>query len=140
MLKKTITYVDFNGLKRTEDFYFNLSKSELTEMELLNAGGLSSKLKEAVAARNVPEMVQFFKTLILNSYGKKSEDGRRFIKNPELSEEFYQSEAYSTLFMELATVENEMVNFIKGIVPSDLAAKLDGVDVSQVSLEELINK
>ena len=121
MLKKTISYVDYNGTKRTEDFYFNLTKAEISEMELEIPGGMSEMLKRITAAQDTPTLVKIFKDLILRSYGVKSDDGRRFIKSPQLKEEFSQTEAYSELFMELATNAEAASAFINGIIPADVA-------------------
>lgn len=117
MLKKTIKYTDYDGVERSEDFYFNLTKAELTEMNLSVKGGLENLIKQIVAAQDTPEIIKIFKEIILKSYGQKSLDGKRFIKSPELTEEFTQTEAYSELFMELATNADAATAFINGIVP-----------------------
>lgn len=121
MLKKTITYHDYNDVERTEDFYFNLSKAELLEMELGTSGGLAEMIKKIVAAQDAPSIIKVFKELVLKAYGEKSPDGKRFIKSPELSEAFSQTEAYSQLFMALATDDKQAAEFVNGIVPSDMA-------------------
>lgn len=121
MLKKTITYIDYNGAERTEDFYFNLSKAEITEMEMGVKGGLTETITRIVAAQDSPAIIKIFKDLILKAYGVKSPDGKRFEKSEELSTEFAQTEAYSNLFMELAFDANKAAEFINGIVPADLA-------------------
>lgn len=118
MLKKTFTYTDFNGVERTEDHYFNLSKAELMEMELSTTGGLAEMINKIVAAQDAPAIVKIFKDLVLKAYGQKSADGRRFIKSKELSDEFSQTEAYSQLFMELATDADAAAAFVNGIVPA----------------------
>ena len=118
MLKKTFTYTDYNGVERTEDFYFNLSKAELMEMELSTTGGLAEMINKIVAAQDAPAIVKVFKELVLKSYGQKSADGRRFIKSKELAEEFAQTEVYSQLFMELATDADAASKFVNGIVPA----------------------
>lgn len=123
MLKKTITYTDYNGVQRTEDFYFNLTKAEVMEMELSTAGGLAGMIQKIVAAQDTPAIIKIFKDLILKAYGEKSPDGKRFMKSEEISNEFAQTEAYSILFMELATDDKEASKFVNGIVPSDLAQK-----------------
>lgn len=120
MVKKTINYVDYNGTDRTEDFYFNLSKAEIAEMELSTTGGLSEKIKRIVESKDQAEIVKEFKTIIAKSYGIKSEDGKRFIKSKEITEEFMQTEAYSELFMELATNVDAASSFIQGIIPKNL--------------------
>lgn len=117
MLKKTFTYTDYNGVERTEDHYFNLSKAELMEMELSTTGGLAEMINKIVAAQDAPAIVKIFKDLVLKAYGQKSADGRRFIKSAELSDEFSQTEAYSQLFMELATNADAAAAFVNGIVP-----------------------
>lgn len=124
MLKKTITYVDYNGSERTEDFYFNLTKAEITEMELSKTGGLMETINRAVAAQDAPTIIKIFKELILKAYGEKSLDGKRFIKNDSIREDFTYTEAYSQLFMELSTDANAAANFIKGIIPADMAKEL----------------
>lgn len=124
MYKKTITYPDYNGEEIKEDFYFNLTKAEILEMQLEKEGGLAEKIQAIVDSKNVPELIKIFKELILRSYGKKSDDGKRFIKSPELSREFTQTEAYSELFMELATDSDAASAFINGIIPANLSKEL----------------
>lgn len=125
MLKKTITYVDYNGLERTEDFYFNLSKAEIMEMEMSTTGGFAEMLQKIVAAQDAPAIIKVFKDITLKAYGEKSPDGKRFIKNDELREAFSQTEAYSQLFMELATDANAASDFIKAIIPADLEKEMN---------------
>ncbi len=119
MLKKTITYTDYNGTERTEDFYFNLSKAEAMEMEMGTSGGLTETIKKIIAAQDNPSIIKIFKDFILKAYGEKSLDGKRFIKSKEISEAFSQTEAYSQLFMELATNADAAAEFVNGIVPQD---------------------
>ena len=120
MLKKTMTYIDYNGNQRTEDFYFNLSKAEILEMEMTTTGGLAEMIQRIVAAQDIPAIVKIFKELVLKAYGVKSADGKRFIKSEELTTEFAQTEAYSDLFMELSTDADKAQKFINGIVPADI--------------------
>ncbi len=117
MLKKTITYTDYDGNERTEDFYFNLTKAEITEMELSHDGGLTKLIEKIVAEQDSKRIVEIFKDLILRAYGEKSPDGKRFVKNQELRDAFAQTEAYSDLFMELATDAEAAVAFVNGIIP-----------------------
>ena len=121
MLKKTITYKDYNNNERTEDFYFNLSKAEIMEMEMGVSGGLTEMIQRIVAAQDAPAIIKIFKDLILKSYGVKSSDGKRFEKSEELSAAFSQTEAYSILFMELATDADAGAKFVNGIVPADMS-------------------
>lgn len=120
MLKKTINYTDYNGNDRTEDFYFNLTQAEITEMELSVDGGLVEMLNRIVAAQDGKQIIAVFKDIILRSYGEKSPDGRRFIKDKERMEAFAQTEAYSNLFMELATDAKAASDFVNGIVPANV--------------------
>lgn len=120
MLKKTMTYTDYDGNERTEDFYFNLSKAECAEMELETEGGLSAKMQRIINAKDQTEIIKTFKELILRAYGEKSPDGKRFVKSKEISEAFSQTEAYSDLFMELASDDNAAVEFVNGIIPQDI--------------------
>lgn len=136
MLKKTITYNDYNGSELTEDFLFNLSKAEVLEMEMATPGGFSEMIQRVISTQNTPELIKIFKELILKSYGEKSADGKRFVKSPELSEAFSQTEAFSNLFMELAINADEAAAFVNGIMPSDFAkqakkAMTDGFSVSK---------
>ena len=120
MLKKTITFTDYDGNERKEDFWFNLSKAEILEMELLTEGGMERLIDKVIAAQDVPGLIKIFKDLILKSYGEKSADGRRFIKSEQLTTEFTQTEAYSELFMELASDADSAAAFINGIIPDDI--------------------
>ena len=120
MLKKTVTFVDYNGVERTEDFYFNLSKAEVTEMELSVEGGFSKMLEEIVKSKDNVRIMELFKQMVLKAYGEKSADGKRFVKSKELSEAFSQTEAYSEIFMELALDEIAAAAFVNGIMPQNL--------------------
>lgn len=123
MLKETIKYTDYNCVERTEDFWFHLSKAELMEWEMGTTGGLTEMIKRIVDAQDAPAIIKIFKELVLKAYGQKSPDGKRFIKSEELATEFSQTEAYSQLFMELATDADKAAAFVNGIMPSDVAEK-----------------
>lgn len=125
MLKKTITYTDYDGNERTEDFYFNLSKAELLEMEMSTNGGLEKFCQKIIAEKDTKRMMEMWKDLILKSYGEKSLDGKRFVKNQELVDSFTQTEAYSELFMELASNADTAAAFVKGIIPKNLLEQID---------------
>ena len=112
-----MTYTDYNGILRTEDFYFNISKAEAAEMELTTEGGLSNIIKEIIDSNDKKKLVMMFKDLILNAYGEKSADGKHFVKNDKVKNAFSQTEAYSDLFMELATNDVSAAEFINGITP-----------------------
>lgn len=121
MLKKEITFKDYNGVVRTENHYFNLSKAELMEMEMSISGGFVEMVNRIVEAQDYPSLARIFKEFIMKSYGVKSDDGRRFIKSDELSTAFSQTEAYTELYMELATDTKSAVEFLNGIVPEDIS-------------------
>ena len=123
MLKETIKYTDYNGVERTEDVWFHLSKAELMEWEMGTTGGLTEMIKRIVDAQDAPAIIKIFKELVLKAYGQKSPDGKRFIKSEELATEFSQTEAYSQLFMDLATDADKAAAFVNGIMPSDVAEK-----------------
>lgn len=127
MLKETITYEDYNGVQRTEDHYFNLTETELMKMEMSMNGGLAEMIQRIVAAQDAPAIIEVFDKMILTSYGQKSLDGKRFIKVDEngrkLADDFKQTEAYSQLFMKLATDADAAAKFVNGIMPAKLSEK-----------------
>lgn len=140
MLKKTIKYTDFNDEEVEEDFYFHLSKAELVELEMTHEGGMIETLKRIIASVDQPALIKEFKYILLLSYGQRSADGRRFVKNQALREEFESTEAYSVLFMELVTDENKAIEFFNGIVPADLTAeqaRAVGIDPERTPIIEL---
>ena len=134
MLKKSIKYTDYNGVEREEQFFFNLSKAELMEMEMGTSGGLAETIQKIVETKDAPSIIKIFKDIILKAYGEKSADGKRFMKVSDagvpLSIGFSQTEAYSQLFMELATDDVKAAEFIKGIIPGD-------IDISDADIKKL---
>lgn len=118
MLKKTITYVDFDGNERTETFYFNLTQAEVAEMEMSTKGGLAEKINRIVESQDGEMIIAMFKEIVAKAYGEKSADGKYFVKTKENREAFMQTQAYSDLFMELATSADAATAFINGIVPA----------------------
>ena len=116
MLKKRMTYTNFDGVEVTEDFYFNLTKAEIAEMQMVS-GGISTYIRKIVDAKDSKQIVAVFKELILKAYGEKSEDGRRFMKSPEISANFAATEAYSDLFIELSSDADKAAEFFNAIVP-----------------------
>ena len=125
MYKKTITYEDYNGSTRTEDFYFNLTEAEVTEMQLSVKGGFAEMINNMVKANDLGSLIGIMKEMIIKSYGIKSEDGRRFIKKPEYVEEFTETPAFSALYMELATDEKAAANFINKVMPAKFVAEAE---------------
>lgn len=124
MIKKTITYTDYNGNDRTEDFYFHLTKAEIAKMEMSTSGGFAEMIDRIVAAQDQPSIIQVFEDLLCKSYGVKTPDGRGFRKRKEDLEAFVSTEAYSQLFMELATNADEAAKFLNGVLPADMAKQL----------------
>lgn len=120
MYVKRIDYEDYDGNKRTKEAYFNLNKAELLELQMSWDGGLEKVLKKIVEEKDQKRMIEMFKMIILKAYGEKSLDGDRFVKTPEITEAFTQTEAYSELFMELATNDQAAADFINGIMPKNL--------------------
>lgn len=118
MIKKTVKYTDFNGTERTEDFYFNLTKAELAEMELGVDGGMKKLLEQIIAEKDQAKIVEYFKRIVLLAYGEKSVDGRRFVKSEEIRNGFAPTEPYSIIFMELATDAEKAAEFVNGIMPN----------------------
>lgn len=127
MIKKTVTYTDYNGVERTENFYFNLSEAEVLEMEMSTEGGMAESIQKVVDAKDAPTIIRVFKDLVLKAYGVKSDDGRRFMKTKpdgsRYADDFKETEAYSQIFMELATDADAAAKFVNGIVPAKLAQK-----------------
>lgn len=118
MIRKTITYTDYNEIERTENFDFHLTEAEISEMELSTPGGWHNWAEKVVAAQDLPSLVKLFKDLILCSYGEKSDDGRRFVKSKEISTEFMQTGAYVKLYMELSTNAKAASEFFNGVMPA----------------------
>ena len=135
MLKKTITYTDFNGKSHEETFFFNLNKVELMEMEMEHKGGLQNHIQRIVDADSGKELIQEFKQLILLSYGVKSEDGKRFVKNDEERQKFSETEAFVELFMELSTDESAASEFVNGIIPANLEADIKKLEAQSGAAE-----
>lgn len=123
MYKKTLTYTDFNGVERTEDYYFNFSKAELMDLNFSVEGGLLELIQKIIRSKDTTELVKMFKQIILMSYGIKSDDGRKFKKSEEIKEDFMSTEAYSQIYMELATNSQAAAEFVNGVLPADLAAQ-----------------
>ena len=119
MLKKKIKYKDFNGVEREETFMFNLTNAEITEMGvgLVGGGSLDEYITKLSEEKDPMKVIEMFKKLINLSYGVKSDDGRRFMKSPELLKEFTETNAYSELFMELASDSKAATEFFDGIIP-----------------------
>lgn len=118
MLKKTITYTDYDGMERTEEFRFNLTKAELMDMQLTTVGTFSELMRKIIEEKDIVRLAKYFKEIILKSYGVKSDDGKRFVKSKELSEAFSQTEAYNELYMELLSDADKASKFIQEVMPN----------------------
>ena len=139
MYKKTLEYEDFNGDKVKEDLYFNLSKAELLEMNFRAKGGLKNYIEAIINARDTETLTDIFKTLLLKSYGVKSPDGRRFMKNDQIREEFECSIPYDILFTTLATDAKEAADFVNGILPKELVEEMEKVEMPE-EYKEIMSK
>ena len=129
MLKRPITYEDFNGETITDIYYFHLSKPELLKLQVGNSGGLNGLIQRIIETKDSEGIIAEFEKLVLMSYGQKSDDGKRFVKSDELREEFSQTAAYQHLFMEIATNEDAAVEFLKGVLPADMQDEIEKAEM-----------
>lgn len=135
MFGRTFSYTDYNGNPRKDTWYFNLTKAELMKMELGAWGGLDALLKRLIREEKPEKIVDMFEKIILGAVGEKSPDGRRFIKNEQIRQDFYQTQAYSDLFFELVTDPEKLTAFLKGAIPEDLAQKIDEKDRAEAGAD-----
>lgn len=133
MYIKDITYTDFEGVERTERAHFNLSEAEITEYAYSVDGGLYNYVNRLITMRNIPKLMEMFKDIIVKSYGEKSPDGRRFIKSPEITKAFMETNAYSNLFMELATKPDSVKEFLNGVMPVKMSQEEIDKATEQIS-------
>jgi hypothetical protein len=124
MYTKTITYENYNGEKRTKNFYFNLTRTELAKMELTNKAGMEATIKQMVNEDDRAKIIELFEKIVLGAYGEKSSDGEEFLKSPEIVAKFVAHPAYDVLFMELISSDKAMADFINAIIPQDLAGQV----------------
>lgn len=132
MIVKRISYVDYDGNERTEDFRFNLTETELMKMEFEAEGGLEAMIKKIIDEKDTRKIAEMFEKIILTSYGEKSLDGKRFVKSPEISKAFSETEAFNKLYMELLTDEKAASNFVNGLVPNDVANRAKNIPAPEV--------
>ena len=125
MIKKTTTYTDFNGVTRTEDFYFNITEAELVEMEVGVEGGMRNLLEKIIRENDKKMIYEYLKKIVLTAYGEKSADGRRFVKSEELRNGFAPTEACSNIILDLCNGDNAASDFIKGVLPSKLSSQVE---------------
>lgn len=129
MLTQTITYTDYDGVERTEEFRFNLTRAEITEMEYTYPGGLAEEMERVLKSNDQNKLFILFKDIIAKSYGEKSQDGRRFMKSPELSQAFFETPAYDQLYMKITTDAHFAAEFVKGILPLDTVPENERADL-----------
>lgn len=134
MYKITETYTDYDGNQRTEDFYFHLTKAEIMEFDFLQQGGMEKMIEKIISTQDRKSLIEIFKTLVIGAYGEKSMDGRRFMKNDEVKQSFIETEAYSQIFMRLATDAKAASEFINNIIPKDLQGELKKEQEKVVSI------
>ena len=127
MHKETITYEDWNGVERTEDFYFNLTEQELVKMDVQENSALQDKIDKVIKAKSQQEILDLFEKIVYVSYGVKSEDGKRFIKSKEVKDAFLESPAYSMIYMMLATDAQAASKFVNEIMPKPKNAPVQDV-------------
>lgn len=134
MLTKAITYTDYNGVERTENFMFNFNKAELLKMDLFTVGGLRQMVERIVSTQDIPSLMRLFDEFILKAYGEKSADGKRFIKSEELSKAFSETEAYATLFMSFFgdNGAEEASKFLSAVIPSDIMQQVESAGADTV--------
>lgn len=127
MLKKTVTYIDYNGVERTEAFYFHYNEAEILDMEMSTEGGFAERIQKIIDAKDQVSLMQVIKKFVIDAYGVKSEDGKRFIKNDTVRTEFLESPAYSQIWMELVMDDEVAADFINNVIPSGMKEKLEGL-------------
>lgn len=120
MLKKTIKYTNYDGVEKEKDFFFNLKKSELVDLQYKTSKGFIAYIEEVTSAGDPSELWKAFRDIVLLAYGEKSADGERFMKSEEISKAFEETEAFSVLIMELIEKEGAASDFINKIMPNDL--------------------
>ena len=120
MIKKTVTYTDYNGVVRTEPFYFHFTQAEILDMEMSTEGGFAERIQRIIDAKDQTSLLKVIKKFVLDAYGVKSEDGRRFIKSQEVKEAFVECPAYSEIYMELLTDDEVAAEFVNKVVPDDM--------------------
>ncbi len=132
MYKITETYTDYDDNQRTEDFYFNYSEAELADLQFSVSGGLAGMIDKIIKTNDMPKLVELFRELIQKAYGEKSNDGRRFMKSPELTKDFTETVAYSQIYMRLATDSKAAQEFINKVVPKSMKDKMQQANQQNV--------
>ena len=131
MIKKTVTYKDYNEVERTESFYFHFNEAEILDMEMSVEGGFAERVQRIVDSKDQSSLLKVIKNFVLDAYGVKSENGKRFIKNDEVKAEFVECPAYSMIFMELVTNDELAAEFVNGVVPDSMKDRLKAIAVKK---------
>lgn len=135
MVKLTETYKDYNDVERTEDFYFDLNEAEVIEMQAEEHGQLNALITKMIDEKDSQKLMGLFKKLVLRSYGEKSLDGRYFEKSEEISRKFTQTKAYPQIFMRLAINAKAASDFVNGILPENMGAKIEELRVGNEGVD-----
>lgn len=125
MIKKTVTYTDFNDMERTDELHFHMTQPELIKLSVSKEGGFERYLNKIIQTNNMKEIVDTLDEVIRLSYGEKTADGR-FEKSPEILNKFVSSEAYNIVFMEIAQNSETAAEFINGVIPKTAKIQADG--------------
>ena len=120
MIKRTVTYEDYNGEKRTETFYFHFTEAEILDMEMSTEGGFAERIQRIIDAKDQSALMKLIKKFVIDAYGVKSDDGKRFIKNDEVKAAFLECPAYSDIFMDMVTDDKLAAEFVNGVVPKNM--------------------
>ena len=124
MIKKTVTYTDYNGEQRTETFYFHYTEAEILDMEMSEEGSFADRIQRIIDAKDKTALMKLIKKFVIDAYGVKSEDGKRFMKNDELKTAFLECPAYSDIFMEMVTNDEIAAEFVNGVIPSTMKERV----------------
>lgn len=134
MISKTVTYKDYNGVTRTETHYFHLNEAEIIDMEMSVHGGFIENLQTIIDAKDAVTLYKTVKEFIHKAYGVKDAEGRRFIKNQQVLDDFVQTEAYSKIFSELVKNDTLASDFIVGILPDDFKEIIEKANAEKAKL------
>lgn len=134
MLKKEVSYVDYDGNKVTETLYFNMTKTEIAAMQVRMDGKFIDYLQDLVKGNKIERLFHIFKDIVLDSYGKKSDDGRRFVKSKELRDDFEASIPFDNMMMEMLQDPDKQSQFVRAILPPDMTA---GGDISASTIPQI---
>lgn len=131
VLKQTVQYTDFDGNQAMETLYFNLTRTEVAEnlhlrdkfQDLENRLDLESGSR-TLNPNEIAEVLDLVKILMKLAYGIRSDDGKRFIKNDQIWEEFTQTAVYDAFLFSLFEDADKANEFMMGVFPRELADEL----------------